>query len=349
VLVVGQFALATLAGLGLDAAARRLRVRHAAPLVVLGLLAAVTLDGIQRPEVVPPLPYRRVYTWYSPPHREAYARLAQTVGGLRVWPFSPALMQHSLPPKLPTLTRLRSIDDYEPLSLRRQREYFVFFADGSVPTARRRDDRISALVPRPGVAPPATRRRLLDLAAVRFMVVPPTTKNRPDVAAFVRDAGLEAREPLAEGLELYENPHVLPRAFVTYRASPAPPAEELLAESWVEGDAGLAPTANTPPRGSAATIVRDEPQVVEIDATLAAPGLVVLADTFYPGWSATLDGAPAAILATNHLFRGVPAPAGAHRIRLEYRPRSLLLGGTLSLLAAGVLAAGAVWSKRHAA
>jgi hypothetical protein len=190
--------------------------------------------------------------------------------------------------------------------------------------------------------------------------VPPPTKRRADVATFVRDAGFAERPPLAESLELYENPHVLPRAFVTYRASPAPPAAELLlilsrasfdplAESWVEGDAGLAPTAATPLRGVAATIVRDEPQVVEIDATLAAPGLVVLADTFYPGWVATVDGAPAAILATNHLFRGVPAPAGVHRIRFAYRPRSLLLGGALSLLTALGLAVGALWSKRHAA
>jgi uncharacterized membrane protein YfhO len=67
----------------------------------------------------------------------------------------------------------------------------------------------------------------------------------------------------------------------------------------------------------------------------------VLADTYYPGWIATVDGVPAAILATNHLFRGVPAPAGTHRIRFAYRPRSLRLGAALSLLTALALAAGA--------
>ena len=54
-----------------------------------------------------------------------------------------------------------------------------------------------------------------------------------------------------------------------------------------------------------------------------------------------MDGAPATILPTNHLFRGVRAPAGAHRIRFEYRPRSLALGAVLSLLTALGLAAGA--------
>jgi hypothetical protein len=184
------------------------------------------------------------------------------------------------------------------------------------------------------------------------MIVPRQLRQRADVEAFVRDARLEPRPPLSDGIELLENPHALPRAFVTYRASAAPPPGELLpllaresfdplAESWVEGDAGLVSTADTPARGAPATIVRDDPQVVEIDATLAAPGLVVLADTYYPGWTATVDGAPVPILATNHLFRGVPAPAGTHRIRFAYRPGMLGLGAAVSLLTALGLAVAA--------
>jgi hypothetical protein len=350
VLLAGQFALAMLAALGLDAATARLRWRWAPVAILLALLVALAIDGARRPEIDPPLPYRERARPYGDTERDAYARLATTTAGLRVWPFSPGLMHRALPPKLPTLARLRSIEDYEPLSLRRHLEYFGFFADGTVPGPRRRDDRIASLVPQPGQVPPATRRRLLDLAGVRFMVVPPPTRKRADVDAFVRDAGLEPRPPLADGLEVFENPNVLPRAFVTYRAPAAPSPAELLpilaspsfdplAQSWVEGNAGLVPDG--PARGAAAIIVRDDPHVVEIDATLAAPGLVVLADTYYPGWTATVDGIPARILATNHLFRGVGAPAGTHRVRFAYRPGSLRLGAALSLLTAFALAAGA--------
>jgi hypothetical protein len=351
VLMQMQLALAVLAAMGLDVAARLSRPQVAKVLVA-AVLAAVVLDGARAPRPIPPLPYRGWPATYAPAQRDAYTRLAASIGDARAWPYAPDLLMLALPPKLATLTRLRSFDDYEPLQLRRQLEYQMFLGEGALAAARRREYRINTLAGPPGGASVATRRRLLDLAAVRFVILTTSTRRRPDVEAFVRDAGLESRPPPAEKLELLENPHVLPRAFVTYRASSAPPAAELLpilarpsfdplAESWVEGDAGVPASPGAPPRGAAATIVRDDPNLVEIEATLAAPGLVVLADAYYPGWTATVDGAPARILATNHLFRGVPAPAGTHRVRFAYRPRSLALGAALSLLTALGLAAGA--------
>ena len=46
----------------------------------------------------------------------------------------------------------------------------------------------------------------------------------------------------------------------------------------------------TPAGTSTATITRHENQAVEIDVSMHAPGFLVLADTYYPGWKATLDG-----------------------------------------------------------
>jgi hypothetical protein len=341
-LIVGQLALGVLAALALDVVAARARRPQVATLAVVIVLAAVLFHGMRAPRIVPPLPYREAAAAYSPAQRAAYARLAATIGERRVWPFGPGLQRYSLPPKLPTLARLRSFDDYEPLLPRRYFEYFGFLGEGAVPAPGRREYRIDSLAASPGRDAIAARRRLLDLAAVQLMIVPTQIRQRPDVAAFVREARLASRPPLAEGLELIENPHVLPRAFVTYRTRPAPPVAALLpllardsfdplAESWVEDDAGLPASAAAPPRGAPARILRDEPHVVEIEAALAAPGLVVLADTYHPGWVARVDGVRAPILATNHLFRGVRAPAGMHRIRFEYRPRSLAIGAALTL------------------
>src|SRR5439155_740324 len=75
-----------------------------------------------------------------------------------------------------------------------------------------------------------------------------------------------------------------------------------LEASYVEGTAPL-PDDPTAPHGHPVTIVIDQPHAVEIEADCSAPGLIVLTDTFAPGWEATVDGSPAPVLATNHLFR----------------------------------------------
>ena len=360
-LSIGGWCAGILAGLGLDALARFSRARTAA-VVVGALLAALTYQGLGMPRPVPPLPYRQRDVPWTPAQRDAYLRLAQMAGSDRVWPFSPGIFTLSLPPKLPTLTRLRSIEEYEPLALRRQAEFFVYFLEGSTVYSRQTvsfEGRMTTLTAPTGREPPAVRRRLLDLAATRFVVMPTLMRARPDVATFVRDAGLEPRPALSPALALFENPHALPRAYVTYRARRAPPAREVLSlmaregfdplvESFVECDTDLDGANDAPARGAPATIVRDEPQTVDVQATLTAPGLVVLADTYARGWRASVDGAPVPILATNHLFRGVLAPAGAHLVRFEYRPPALRIGTALTLLSALALTILA-WRVRGAA
>jgi hypothetical protein len=88
--------------------------------------------------------------------------------------------------------------------------------------------------------------------------------------------------------------------------------------------------------GESVTITRDEPQRVELVVELKRPGLVILADTFDPGWSLTIDGAPAPIFRTNRLMRGAAVKAGKHTLVYTYNPASFGIGAGLSL--AGLMA-----------
>jgi len=79
---------------------------------------------------------------------------------------------------------------------------------------------------------------------------------------------------------------------------------------------------------------------VGIDADLKCRGMVIDADTFFPGWVATVDGRPAPVYEAYGFLRGVVAEAGPHRIELRYRPKSVYWGAALTaigLLGAGVL------------
>lgn len=58
----------------------------------------------------------------------------------------------------------------------------------------------------------------------------------------------------------------------------------------------------------------------------------MLADTFYPGWKATIDGVAATIHPADLMFRAVFVPAGSHRIVFQYQPRSWRVGLALAVV-----------------
>jgi hypothetical protein len=88
-------------------------------------------------------------------------------------------------------------------------------------------------------------------------------------------------------------------------------------------------------------ILSYEPDDVKIDASLPQPGYLLLLDTYFPGWSATVNGEPAPIHRADYNFRAVSLPAGRSSVCFSYRPESLRIG--LYLCAAGILALGAAW------
>ncbi len=61
------------------------------------------------------------------------------------------------------------------------------------------------------------------------------------------------------------------------------------------------------------------------------PGMFVLADLDYPGWSVTVDGRPAESYRIDGQFRGVRLDPGSHRVVWNYRPSSILWGAAISL------------------
>lgn len=73
------------------------------------------------------------------------------------------------------------------------------------------------------------------------------------------------------------------------------------------------------------------PERVEIKVDAEAPGYLILTDSWYPGWEATIDGEPVPIYQADLLFRAVAVDAGHHRVVFVFRPVSLLIGAGMSL------------------
>ncbi|MCB9759530.1 MAG: YfhO family protein [Alphaproteobacteria bacterium] len=70
----------------------------------------------------------------------------------------------------------------------------------------------------------------------------------------------------------------------------------------------------------AARILEDTPHRVAVEVEADQPSLLVLTETHYPGWRATVDGVPAEILRTNVSFWGVVVPRGASEVVFTYHP-----------------------------
>lgn len=105
------------------------------------------------------------------------------------------------------------------------------------------------------------------------------------------------------------------------------------------------PATGAPAEAVAATLVAYTNQRVVLRAS--GPGTLVLADTWYPRWTATVDGTPTEILRADVNFRGVLLPAGAHEVVFAYDPGApgIALGFAVVALA-GVLGAGVVRERR---
>jgi uncharacterized membrane protein YfhO len=84
---------------------------------------------------------------------------------------------------------------------------------------------------------------------------------------------------------------------------------------------------------SAARITRSvfSDQDVQLAVQADQPAIVVVAQTFYHNWRATVDGAPAKLWESNSAFQALEVSAGNHQIRLTYYDRMFKLGRIISL------------------
>jgi len=91
-------------------------------------------------------------------------------------------------------------------------------------------------------------------------------------------------------------------------------------------------------RKNVATIVSREPERIEIASSTPRAGFVILADTYRPGWTATVDGAAARVLRAQWAMRAVAVPAGEHNVVFRYQPTSLRTGAAVTAFSALVVA-----------
>lgn len=153
-------------------------------------------------------------------------------------------------------------------------------------------------------------------------------------------------------ITVYENLAVFPRAFVVNQIKAFASEPALLSGLAAADDAQLRDTAfavqgdgvpnlsgtSGPSASSDVKVSRYSPDRVDLWVQSSAPGLLILTDTYAPGWTATVCGSAAPIYRVDAAYRAVSVPKGTCTVTFKYRPW-FTYGG---FIAAGLTALGLI-------
>jgi hypothetical protein len=171
---------------------------------------------------------------------------------------------------------------------------------------------------------------LLDVLGVSHLLVPPERCNETDAryrwrrvasaeigCVHERPTGAPVRYALVSPVVHAASNAEMIAAVRTRPEDPIPVVGELPAEPVGTGSA---------------TIVSYAPGHVRLTAIAGAPTLLLVRDSFAPGWSASVDGAPAALFAAAGIYFGIPLAPGRHDVTIDYRAPGLRPGALVCLV-----------------
>ncbi len=183
---------------------------------------------------------------------------------------------------------------------------------------------------------------LLGCFAVRNLVGPTA----------LEDPGIElVRRGNWQGAWIYRMRTPAPRFYLARRVRQSATArdafEQMASSAFIPGeDAVIDGYGSRELGGGRLRVVEDAAEKIAVDLESEGEGLLVVNDSFFPGWQAEVDGVPTTILRVNGRVRGVKVPSGSHRVTMRYRPDSFRIGLLISLASLIVVLPVARWVLR---
>jgi hypothetical protein len=173
-----------------------------------------------------------------------------------------------------------------------------------------------------------------DLArrlGIEYLVLGVSPKDRPSLFPALDNAQLLHAGP---PWWIYQLPPALPRAVLASEVIRGDQATaNQLAEFVAGADAnrvlvdasvplkGIYRSMADPPiKAGTVTITRWKPDEIALTVASAQDAILVLHETYFPGWEAKVNGVDEPIFLVNQLFRGVEIPKGQTNVVFMYRP-----------------------------
>ena len=148
--------------------------------------------------------------------------------------------------------------------------------------------------------------------------------------------------------------NTLPRAAELVLAQPAQRTiidsdDALMGGDPLPLDEAHALAAQLPPAGGGlARLTTYTPEKLTIETAAERPSTLVVAEAWFPGWHASVDGNEVPIFRADALARAVAVPAGSHEVRFWFDVPSIWLGARLSIAAVLMLVLVAFLRRRQA-
>jgi len=213
------------------------------------------------------------------------------------------------PPNFSLVYKLQTVDGYDPLYLLRYGELIAASERG-----------------KPDISPPFGFNRIITPQNYQSPIV--DLLNVKYVLSLKEEDSAKLIKVFQEGqTRVYENKDVFPRAFMVYDYQVARDKQEaidLLMSEKID-IAKVAILEELPTTRSDLVEGKNEIKIedyrenrVIINVKTDETGILILADSYYPGWQAKVDGERAKIYRADYNFRGIMVPEGIHKVIFEY-------------------------------
>ena len=233
-----------------------------------------------------------------------------------------------LPPDHSLFYRVESLPDYSPLPLNRSNKYFEIANDNVFDTITVKQT--------PALSKYAYHIRdhnlaLLGLVNVKY-ILSPVLLDSP----LINESAHFTLNDDGESIYIYELSQVQPRVYLTAQAitvSSKDEASAALSQNDFDANIALAEYSSLPPLNAdnyQATITHAQEGSYKILASTDGNALLVLNESWYPGWRATIDGTETKIFPVNLAFQGIIVPGGEHYIEFQYRSQYFFWGAIVS-------------------
>ncbi len=240
-------------------------------------------------------------------------------------------------PLLNMFDGLSVINDYGPFWLKRYQAVTGFSAAGTMPLANLQNY------------------KMLSILGVRYlMILSPESRRyieQVTLDSTGSDGPVKAFSAVAvtsNGITIFENPNALARFRFARHVTPARNLDDAMSlmslpgfdpryEAVVEGIKSAEPTAP-------GNILNERLENTHLAWDLETFGrsFFIVADSFFPGWTATVDGRPVPIYPVYGCVRGISIEnAGRHHVEFRFVPPALYFG--LACTGIGLLFLGMLW------